>query len=98
MSTKRVKYPAEYKHEAVRRVVEAKESPPTVAKSLGIGADTMYRWLREHRADPAEAFRGNGVLTSQDEEIRQLRKENAQLREENAILEKATVFFAKKPR
>jgi transposase len=34
-------------------------------------------------------------LTSQDEEIRRLRRELAQVREERDILGKATAFFAK---
>lgn len=98
MSTKRERYPAEYKREAVRRVIEGGESTAKVADSLGVGHDSMYRWVREFRRDSKEAFRGNGTLTSQDEEIRHLRGEVSRLREENAILEKATVFFARKPR
>lgn len=98
MSKKRAKHPAEYKQEAVRRVVGGSETVVAVADDLGIGRDALYRWVREHRENPGEAFRGNGKLTSQDEEIRQLRKENARLREEREILEKATAFFAKKSR
>lgn len=93
MSKKRAKHSAEYKQEAVRRVVDGSESVVTVADDLGIGRDALYRWVREHRANPGETFRGNGKLTSQDEEIRQLRKENARLREEREILEKATSFL-----
>lgn len=98
MSKKRAKFSAEYKQEAIRRVVNGKETVVAVADDLGLGRDALYRWVREYRANPREAFRGNGKLTSQDEEIRQLRKENARLREENEILGKATAFFAKKSR
>jgi|SRR6185437_1239348 len=45
-----------------------------------------------------EVFPGHGQLTSQDEEIRQLRREVVQLREERDILKKATAFFAKESR
>ena len=92
MPRKRAKHSPEYKHEALRRVVDAvdaKESVARVAHSLGLTRATLYRWLREHEANPSEAFRGNGKLTSQNEENRQLRRENALLREERDVLKKA---------
>ena len=46
----------------------------------------------------AEIFPGNGKLTSQDEEIRQLRRELAVARQERDFLKKATAFFAKESR
>jgi transposase len=46
----------------------------------------------------SDVFPGNGKLTSQDEEIRQLRREVGLLREERDILKKATAFFAKESR
>jgi transposase len=42
-----------------------------------------------------QAFRGNGKLTAEQLEIRQLREENRRLKMEKDILKKATVFFAK---
>jgi|ERR1700735_696353 transposase len=95
MPGKRAKHTAEYKHEALRRVIEGKESALSVAASLGLARETLYRWMREYRANPDEAFRGNGKVTSQDELIRELRNENARLREERDILKKATKFFAR---
>ncbi len=85
MSKKRARHSAEYKHEALRRVVDGRESVAAVADSLGLARETPYRWMREYRANPDDAFRGNGKLTSQDEQLRQLRKENARLREERDI-------------
>jgi transposase len=49
-------------------------------------------------APVGDVFPGNGKLTSQDEELRRLRHENAVLREERAILKKATAFFARESR
>jgi transposase len=98
MSRKRAKHSPEYKREAIRRVVDDKESIASVARSLGLARETMYRWVREFRENPDEAFRGNGKLTSQDEEIRQLRRKVAELEEEREILKKAAAFFAKESR
>ena len=98
MPKKRVKHSAEYKQEVLRRIVDGKESAASVAASLGLARETVYRWMREYRANPDQAFRGNGKVTSQDEIVRELRRENARLREERDILKKATTFFAKESR
>jgi transposase len=45
--------------------------------------------------DESEAFRGNGKLTSEGEELRRLREENRRLKMERDILKKATAFFAR---
>jgi len=98
MPRKRAKHSAEYKQEAMRRIIEGKEAVATVAHELGLARETLYRWMREYHQEPSEAFRGNGKLTSQDEEIRRLRQENARLKEEREILKKAATFFAKESR
>lgn len=84
--------------EAVRRVIERGEAAAEVARSLDLEPSLLYGWVRQFKAEAEEAFRGNGNLTSQDEEIRKLRREVAQLREERDILKKATAFFAKESR
>ena len=55
---------------------------------------------RRPRESPAPTpGRGRGVAPlSLDEEVRQLRRENAQLREERDILKKAAAFFARESR
>lgn len=98
MGEQRRKYPREFKVEAVRRVIERGEAAAEVARSLDLEPSLLYGWVRQFKAEAEEAFRGNGNLTSQDEEIRKLRREVAQLREERDILKKATAFFAKESR
>ena len=103
MARRRRKFTAEFKLEAVR-LSESGKSPGVVARELGISADMLRRWRRQFataastRASTRDAFPGNGKLTSQDEEIRQLRREVAQLREERDILKRATAFFARESR
>jgi len=55
----------------------------------------LSRWIKEHQSYEGHAFRGNGKLTPDQEEIRKLRDENKRLKMEKEILKKATVFFAK---
>jgi transposase len=98
MAEQRRKYPREFKLEAVRRVVDGGEPAAEVARALDLQPNMLYSWVRQLKAESAEAFRGNGNLTSQDEEVRKLRREVAVLREERDILKKATAFFAKESR
>ena len=62
---------------------------------MGINANMLGRWLKEAESEEGHAFRGNGKLTPEQEEIRKLRAENKRLKMEREVLKKATVFFAK---
>lgn len=62
---------------------------------IDVNEKTLSRWVRESRDQGDDAFRGNGNLTTEQEELRQLREENKRLKMEKEILKKATVFFAK---
>jgi|SRR5579884_2532700 len=98
MSGKRRKYPREFKIEAVRRVIEGRETAAEIARALGIQPNMLYGWVRQFKVEAREAFRGNGKLTAQDEEVRRLRRQLADVTEERDILKKATAFFAKESR
>ena len=92
----RKKYSKEFKLDAVSLVIDQGYSREEAARSLGIRAPMLGRWVREYQADSdGQAFRGNGKLTPEKTEIRQLKAENKCLKMEKEILKKATVFFAK---
>ena len=99
MARHRRQFSPEFKLEAVR-LAESGKPPAEVARALGIRADMLRKWRRQFAtaASVRDAFPGNGKLTSQDEEIRRLRREVAELREERDILKKATAFFARESR
>jgi transposase len=93
--TTRKKYSKEFKLDAISLVLEQGYSRAEAAKSLGINANMLSRWIKEHQKDEGQSFRGNGKLTPEQEEIRRLKEENRRLKMEKEILKKATAFFAK---
>ena len=93
--TKRKQYSKEFKLDAISLVLDQGYKKTEAAKSLDINANMLGRWIKEHQQDDAQAFRGNGKLTPEQEEIRRLKEENRRLEMEKEILKKATVFFAK---
>jgi transposase len=93
--TTRKKYPKEFKLDAISLVLEQGYTRTEAARSLGINATMLGRWVTEQQADDGQAFRGNGKLTPEQEEVRRLRAQVKRLEMEKDILKKATVFFAK---
>ena len=92
--TVRKQYSKEFKLDAISLVLEQGYTRSEAARSLDITPDLVGRWVREHQADEGQAFRGNGKLTPDQEEIRKLKAEVKRLQMEKEILKKATVFFA----
>lgn len=94
--TKRKKYSKEFKLDAISLVLDQGYTRIEAAKSLDINTAMLGRWIKEHQADDdGQAFRGNGQLTAEQEEIRKLKAQVKQLELEKRILKEATVFFAK---
>jgi len=91
----RKKYTKEFKLDAVRLVTEQGYKCAEAARNLGLSANMLNRWVQQYRADENDAFRGNGHVTAEQEELRRLREENRRLKEEREILKKAAAFFAK---
>ena len=91
----RKQYTKEFKLDAVRLVTEQGYTRAEAARNLGLNANMLGRWVQELQADEAEAFRGNGKLTAEQQELRRLREENRRLKLEREVLKKAAAFFAK---
>jgi transposase len=105
MPRKRRQFSSEFKLEAVRLFNQrsaAGESLAAVSRELGIRPQLLRQWEEKFSRDVALSAGGggggNGKLTSQDEELRRLRKELEVLRQEAAFAKKAAVFFAKESR
>lgn len=93
--TTRKKYSQEFKLDAISLVLEQGYSRAEASRSLDINPNLLGRWVKEHQQDEGQAFRGNGKLTPEQEELRKLKAQVKRLEMEKEILKKATVFFAK---
>lgn len=93
--TVRKKYSKEFKLDAIALVVEQDYSQAEASRNLGINPNMLGRWIKEAENDDGLAFRGNGKLTPEQEEIRKLKAQVKRLEMEREVLKKATVFFAK---
>jgi transposase len=92
--TKRKKYSKEFKLDAIALVKEQGYNQAEAARNLGLNPNMLGRWIKESESDDGQTFRGNGKLTPEQLELRQLREENKRLKMERDILKKATAFFA----
>jgi transposase len=91
----RKRYSKEFKQDAVSLVLDQGYSRAEAARNLGLNTNMLCRWVQEYNQDDAQAFRGNGRLTPEQEEIGKLKAQVKRLEMEKDILKKATVFFAK---
>ena len=92
----RKKYSKEFKLDAISLVLNQQYTRSEAARSLEVNPNLITRWIKEYEQDnDGQAFRGNGKLTPEQEEIRQLKAKVRQLEMDKNILKEATVFFAK---
>ena len=97
MGKKRRQYTKEFKIEAVRLIVEEGRPISEVARELGIGENLLHRWKKKSEEGKIDPFPGKGRLSPEDEELRQLRRENKRLRMERDLLKKAVAIFSEEP-
>jgi transposase len=94
----RRRFTREFKLEAVRQVVSEGRTQKQVAEDLGLNANLLGRWIKQHRTDPEQSFPGNGNLKARDKEIEDLRRQVARLKGELSFLKKVSGYFAKNQR
>ena len=66
-----------------------------IARDLGIADSTLHQWCKLLSEQGEQAFPGSGHQTPQEEEIRQLKRENELLRQERDSLKKAIGIFSR---
>ena len=74
----RKSYTLEFKQEAVR-LVESGQRIAEAARSVGIAEQTLWNWVRAHRAGKLQGAGSRTELTSEQMEIRRLRAELARV-------------------
>lgn len=97
MARPRTTYTAEFKLRAVKMVTGQKLSVAEAARRLGVNENVLHEWRKAHRVRGDAAFPGHGNPSPADEELRQLRAENARLRAERDLLKKAAAYLASPP-
>lgn len=99
MGDKRRRFTREFKLEAVRLVTEGQQSVAEVSLQLGIRADMLRAWKRQveglPRSEKKNLFPGHGRGSSQEAELKRLRREVERLEQERDFLKKAAAYFAK---
>jgi transposase len=89
----RRRFTAEFKAQAVRRVLEGGKPLSEVATELGLSTGQLSTWRTEHlAAGSAEAL---AARKAEEAEMLRLKREVKRLEEENLILRKAAAVFAK---
>ena len=92
MPKSRPPYPPEFRREAVA-MVRSGRSVKEVAGALGMTEQSLRNWVKQEQLDRHE--RDDGLTSSEREELRQLRRENARLKQERDLLKRAAAFFAR---
>src|SRR5215211_6604885 len=89
----RRRFTAEFKAQAVKRLLESGKGLSETATELGLSPGQLSLWRNEHlAAGSAEALATRKV---EQAEVQRLKRENKRLEEEVEILKKAAAFFAR---
>ena len=89
----RRRFTAEFKAEAVKRLLGGGKGLSEAATELGLSPGQLSAWRNEHlAAGSAEALTAR---KAEQTELQRLKRENRRLEEEVEILRKAAAFFAR---
>ena len=91
--TRRKRYSAEFKREALKRANEEGVTDVLVAEELGINARQLRRWREATRRDGDKACPGQG--NARDKEIMLLKRKLAKVEQERDFLKDAAAYFAR---
>lgn len=92
----RKKYSAEFKEQAVRRVIDGPRPIVEVARELEVHEGTLANWVARYRDEhPVEE---KPLTQSERVRLAELERENRELRMKTEFLGKAAAFFAQEYR
>ncbi len=93
MPRTRPPYPPEFRVETVRLLRSGAATIRQVCEDVGVSQQTPGNWLRQ--ADLDDGRRSDGLTSSEQEELRRLRRRVRVLEQEREIPRRAAVFFAR---
>jgi transposase len=88
-------YSPEFKSAIVDRCRAGDWSIPELSRDFDLTVSAVRRWVAQAEIDAGER---PGLSREEREELSRLRRENKRLQADVDLLERATVFFAKKTR
>ena len=86
------RFPKEFKDDVVRVARNGQFTHEEVAHDFQISVSSLRRWLDQANIDDGLK---DGLTSSEQEEVVQLRRDNRRLVMENEILRRAAAYFAK---
>ena len=92
MSRNRAPYAREFRQQMVE-LVRAGRMPEELSREFEPSAQAIRNWVAQ--ADRDEGRRGDGLTSTERDELRHLKRENRRLRQEREILAKAAAWFAR---
>jgi transposase len=93
---RRRSFTPEFKAEIVDLCQRGDRSVRQVARDFDLTETAVREWVKQAERD--SGTRGDGLSSTEREELAQLRRDNRRLREDVEILKRATAFFAKETR
>lgn len=84
-------YTLEFKQSSAKLAAESDQPIAETAKELGIKETTLYGWVAKYSSKAKQGMRAKDEA---EQELKQLRKENARLKQERDILKKAMAYLA----
>ena len=85
-----IRYPEEFKIEAVKQVTDRGYKIGEVAKRLGVTPKSMHDWIKKYGDTGSQ----HQTIIGQQDELRQLKAQLRRVTEERDILKEAAVYFA----
>ena len=76
-------------------LVRAGRSPEELAREFEPSAQAIRTWVQRAERDDGRRDGGDGLTSTERDELRRLRREVRQLRQERDILAKAAAWFAR---
>ena len=92
MPRTRPAYPPEFKTQIIE-LARAGRPLSELAREFEPSLQTIRNWIKQ--ADLDDGFHHDGFTSREQDEVRELRKENKRLKQERDILAKAAAWFAR---